>query len=162
MDLLTTVPVAALVALPTSLVGVWFADWMGFRRDRERLRLELDWKAKEKRLEALLRLLEKAPLLSARPENVVNSVNHLCNWMEHEAEPWLSDAQSKEIEAIREPVSSWLKQVQSDTIRGTDTLKGEVPSKEINALRNEIINSIKQAIRDITSENEAVTKSSAW
>ena len=162
-SLLTTLPLTAVIAFITSLVGVAFADWMGFRRDRERLRLALDWKYKEKRADALLGLLSKRPYFSTESgAAVLESVTAFTTWVEYEVEPWLGEASLRAVQLKRQPVSEWIEETVNLHYETQGNFKTDVPSQAIRELQTQTIIEIKKALTELNSETLSVANKSAW
>ncbi len=162
-SLLTTLPLTAVIAFITSLGGVAFADWIGFRRDRERLRLEFDWKYREKRADALLGLLSKRPYFSLENgEAIINSVSKFTIWVEYEVEPWLGEDSVNAVRLKRQPVSEWIEKTISVNYETPGSFQHEVPSRAINELQAQTIIEIKNALSELNSDTLAVANKSAW
>lgn len=152
---LLTVVVAAL----TSMATVFLSDFFGLRRDRARLRMELDWKLQEQRWDALYDALKSCPSLHLDSANLVTSAYDLATWCQTEVEPWIGSDRVNSLKLKREEVNEWLSKLA--TQKNIDsTVDLPVPTPLINELRELAVKDVTNALQRMRSRFSKLSKTS--
>jgi hypothetical protein len=179
---LTTLVLPAFIALIVSVVTVFLTDYFGLRRDRERLRLELDWKYRDNRMLALFGLLKDAPTFYSgdmQPDGTLDftrtwqSILAFMQWVEQSVEPWLDSNDREKVYERRLKLNDWTSSVLEAGMQpinaasvGTDRVPGRtsvtIPAEDINQLRRSVMDSIRSALNMERNDALSVTKKSNW
>jgi len=170
-SLLTIIPTAAVVGAAASIITTVYRESVVQRREDERLRLGLEWRLKETKLERLLQARKSLPSLGfpskleadGSPvldlEALTNITQDFIRFTELEVKPLLSQNQRTKVEEPQHSVESWLNAI-AQAFHGKAG-QPEVPSEKLQELYNNVISSIADAIDDIEADVRKLSVPSA-
>jgi len=151
--------VTVLVAVLTSAATVFLADFFGLRRDRARLRMELDWQLQSQRWASLYGALKSCPSFQMEGAELVKSVFDLTKWCQTEVEPWIGSDRINPLKTKRKEVDEWLNNTVNEA-RSDPTAIIPVPTSQINELRELATSELTSALQRMRSRFSRLSETS--